>query len=390
MRAWRRDIHQHPELGFSEARTAAKVAALLEGFGLEVHEGVGGTGVVGVLRRGAGVGDDGAGGNRAIGLRADMDALPIQEGNDFPHRSIHDGVFHGCGHDGHTAMLLGAAEALAAEGGFEGVVNFIFQPSEEDGRGALAMIDDGLFTRFPMAAVYGLHNMPGIPAGHFAVREGAIMTSEDIFEITIRGRGGHASMPERTVDPVLVGAEVVMALQSIVSRAIGPRDWGVVSVTEMLTDGARNVIPSLVTIKGDCRALSTETQGLIEARMRQIVEGICAAHGAEGEVLYRNDFVPTVNSPAETAAAIAAARQVVGAQAAGADALDPDCPTCGASEDFARMLLEKPGCYILIGNGEEGHCGASLHNPGYDLNDEILGIGRDYWLALVRQELAPG
>jgi hippurate hydrolase len=374
MRAWRRDIHKHPELGFCELRTAAKVAELLEDFGLEAHGGIGTTGVVGVLRRGQG--------NRAIGLRADMDALPIQEANDFPHRSVNDKVFHGCGHDGHTAMLLGAAKRLAEDGDFDGTVYFIFQPSEEDGRGALSMIDDGLFERFPMEAVYGLHNMPGIPAGHFAVRKGAMMTSEDIFVIAIQGRGGHASMPDRTVDPVVIGAEVVLALQTIVSRSVGPQDWGVVSVTEMLTDGARNVIPSRVTIKGDCRALTAETQGHIEARMRQIVAGICAAHGAEGHVDYRQDFVVTVNTPAETEAAVAAARQV-----AGGPAVDSDCATCGGSEDFARMLRKKPGCYILIGNGLEGHCGSSLHNPHYDLNDEILGAGCDYWVALVETQL---
>ena len=329
MQTWRRDIHKHPELGFTEVRTAAKVAELLDAFGLEVHRGIGSTGVVGVLRRGQG--------NRAIGLRADMDALPIEEANDFPHRSVHEKIFHGCGHDGHTAMLLGAARRLADDGAFDGTAYFIFQPSEEDGRGALSMIDDGLFERFPMEAVYGMHNMPGIPAGHFAVRKGAIMTSEDVFEITIQGRGGHASMPERTVDPIVVGAEVVLALQSIVSRSVSPRQWGVVSVTEMLTDGARNIIPSKVIIKGDCRALSKETQELIESRMRQIVEGLCSAYGAEGHVVYQNDFVPTVNSPAETEAAIAAAQQV-----AGAVAVDPDCPTCGASEDFARMLQKKP------------------------------------------------
>lgn len=384
MQDWRRDIHRHPELGFSEQRTSEKVAALLESFGLEVYRGLGGTGVVGVLRRG-----EGDGGNRAIGLRADMDALPIQEENDFAHRSCHDGVFHGCGHDGHTAMLLGAAQRLAETGGFSGCVYFIFQPSEEDGRGALAMIEDGLFTRFPMTAVYGMHNMPGLPAGHFAVREGAIMTSEDIFEITIRGQGGHASMPERCIDPVVVGAEVLLALQSIVSRSVGPRDWGVVSVTEMSTDGARNVIPSEVVIKGDCRALSPDIQKLIERRMREIVAGICAAHGAEGDVLYRNDFVPTVNSPAETVAAIAAAREVA-AVAVDDLQVDANCPTCGASEDFARMLQQKPGCYVLIGNGQDGHCGASLHNPHYDLNDEILGTGRDFWVTLVRQQLTEG
>ncbi len=279
-------------------------------------------------------------------------------------------------------MLLAAARYLAGSGKFDGTVYFIFQPSEEDGRGALSMIEDGLFERFPMKAVYGMHNMPGIPAGHFAVKKGAIMTSEDIFVITIKGRGGHASMPDRAIDPVVIGAEVILALQSIVSRSVAPQDWGVVSVTEVLTDGARNVIPSTVTIKGDCRAMSTNTQGLIAARMREIVAGITAAHGAESSVEYRNDFIVTVNTAEETAAAIAAARKV-----AGEPAVDADCPPCSASEDFARMLQKKPGCYILIGNGLDGHCGATLHNPNYDLNDEILSVGADYWVALVEAQL---
>jgi len=375
MQDWRRDIHKHPELGFCEERTSAKVSELLESFGLdEVHTGIGVTGIVGVIKRGTG--------NRAIGLRADMDALPIQEANEFEHRSVNEGVFHGCGHDGHTAMLLGAAQRLAEEGGFDGAVYVIFQPAEEHGKGALAMIEDGLFERFPMEAVYGMHNMPGIEAGHFAVREGAMMTSEDIFEITIRGKGGHASMPERLVDPVVVGAEVALGLQTIVSRAVAPRDWGVVSITEFFTDGARNVVPSTVTIKGDSRALSKDTQTLIESRMRQIVAGICAAHGAEGDVMYQNDFVPTINTPDETALAVSVAQDV-----AGVAQVDPDCPTCGGSEDFAQMLRVKPGCYILIGNGTEGHCGSSLHNPHYDLNDEILDTGATYWVTLVRKAL---
>ena len=378
MQTWRRDIHKHPELGFHEDRTAAKVAGLLTEFGLEIHTGVGNTGVVGVLRRGDS--------DMSIGLRADMDALPIQEANDFPHRSVNDKIFHGCGHDGHTTMLLGAAKRLANEGGFDGTANFIFQPAEENGLGALSMIEDGLFDRFPMQAVYGMHNMPGIPAGHFAARTGSIMTSEDIFVITIEGRGGHASMPDRAIDPVVIGAEVVLALQTIASRSIGPQHWGVVSVTEVLTDGARNIIPSTVTIKGDCRTLAVETQDRIETRMREIVAGICAAHGAKGEVEYRREFVATVNTQTETEAAIKAARQV----AAGNDSItvDPDCPTCSASEDFARMLQQKPGCYILIGNGIDGHCGSSLHNAHYDLNDEILSIGCDYWVALVRNQLS--
>ncbi len=375
MQTWRRDIHQYPELGFQEVRTAAKVAELLTSFGLEVHEQVGQTGVVGVLRRGTS--------NEAIGLRADMDALPIQEANECDYRSQHDGVFHGCGHDGHTAMLLGAAKALADSGEFDGTVYFIFQPSEEDGKGALAMIEDGLFERFPMQAVYGLHNMPGWPAGHFAVREGAIMTSEDIFEITIHGRGGHASMPEKTVDPLIVGAEVLLALQTIVSRSISSRDWAVVSATEFITDGARNIIPSTVTIKGDCRALSGEVQATIERRMREIVAGICATHGATGDVLYQNDFVPTINSAAETQHAIAAAKAVTGAAG-----ISEDCPTCGASEDFAQMLTRKPGCYMLLGNGDSGACATSLHNPHYELNEGILAIGSQYWQTLVRQQLA--
>jgi len=375
--SWRHDIHKHPELGFQENRTAGKVAGLLAEFGLDVHTGIGTTGVVGVLKRGAG--------EQAIGLRADIDALPIQEANTFQHRSVHDGVFHGCGHDGHTAMLLAAAKQLAESGKFDGTAYFIFQPSEEDGRGALAMIEDGLFERFPMKALYGMHNMPGIPAGHFAVKRGTIMTSEDIFVIKIIGRGGHASMPDRAIDPLVTGAEVVLALQSIVSRSVAPKDWGVVSVTEFLTDGARNIIPSTVTIKGDCRAMSTKTQDLIETRMREIVAGITAAHGAEGSVEYRNDFVVTVNTADETNAAIAAARSVVGEPA-----VDPDCPPCSASEDFARMLQVKPGCYILIGNGTDGHCGATLHNPNYDLNDEILAVGADYWVALVEAQLPTG
>jgi amidohydrolase len=376
MAAWRRDIHKHPELGFNEDRTADKVAGLLDEAGIEVHRGVGKTGVVGVLRKG--------GGNRAIGLRADMDALPIQEANTFAHRSVHDGVFHGCGHDGHTVMLLGAARELARNGNFDGTVYVIFQPSEEDGLGAKAMIDDGLFERFPMDAVYGMHNMPGVPAGHFAVRTGAIMASEDTFDILIEGRGGHASMPDRTIDPVVVAAEVVLALQSIVARSVSPRETAVVSVTELTTDGARNVIPSTVSIKGDCRTFSAAVQDTIEARMRAIVDGVCAAHGAAGRVDYRREFAATVNTAAETEIATRVAREV-----AGVAAVDADCPPCSASEDFAQMLRVKPGCYLFIGNGDVGPCSASLHNPHYDLNDAILETGCRYWVRLAETILAP-
>ena len=374
MVAWRHDIHQYPELGFRVERTAEKVASVMRSIGIEVHENVGETGVVGVIRKGTS--------KRAIGLRADMDALPIQEANTFAHRSRNEGCFHGCGHDGHTSMLLGAARVLAETAVFDGTVYLIFQPSEEDGLGAQAMIDDGLFTRFPMGAIFGLHNMPGIPEGHFAVRNGPIMTSEDVFEIHVQGRGGHASMPEQSLDPIMVGSSIVQELQSIVSRSISPRDWGVVSVTEFVTDGARNIIPSNVWIRGDCRALSIHVQDTIESRMRVLVEGICSAHGVTGYVDYRREFVPTINHPEYTEMATSAARAI-----AGDLAVNPDCPTCGASEDFARMLQIVPGCYMLIGNGESGCCGRSLHNPNYDLNDSILSVGCKYWVEVVERSL---
>jgi hippurate hydrolase len=374
---WRRQLHAAPELGFDVGATAATVADRLQSFGLdEVHRGVGRTGVVGVLRRGTGPG--------AIALRADMDALPIQEANTFDHRSTVDGAFHGCGHDGHTVMLLGAAQALAAEGGFDGTVVFIFQPNEENGLGAQAMIDDGLFERFPVSAVYGMHNKPGLAVGSFATRVGPMMSSEDLFEIHIQGRGGHASMPEQHIDPVIVAAEIISALQTIVSRSVAATDIAVVSVTEVVTDGARNIVPSNVTIKGDCRTFAADVQRRIEERMRSLVDGICAAHGATATVDYRNEFVPLVNTANEVAATVAAATAVVGE-----DNIDGDCAPWPASEDFARMLDVVPGCYVDIGNGTSGSCGSSLHNPNYDFNDDAIPIGVAYWCELVRQQLAP-
>ena len=376
MKEWRRDIHKHPELGFNERRTSGKIASILEEFGLEVFRGIGKTGVVAVLKNGKS--------KRSIGFRADMDGLPIQEENNFSYRSIYDKVFHGCGHDGHSAMLLGAAYCLSRQkNALYGTLYFIFQPNEENGKGALAMINDGLFKRFPMQEIYGLHNMPGLTAGKFAVREGSIMTSESIFLITVQGRGGHASMPSKTIDPIVIAAEIVLALQTIVSRSVDPDEWGVLSVTEIVTDGARNVIPSKVIIKGDCRALETNTQRKIETRMRKIVRGICSAHGATGKVRYKDEFIVTINTPNETKAAIIAAQEVSG------DLLvDINCPPCGASEDFARMLEKRPGCYILLGNGKSGHCGRSLHNPHYDLNDKILTAGCNYWVALAKERLS--
>jgi hippurate hydrolase len=371
---WRRDIHRHPELGFGEERTSAVVAERLESFGIETHTGIGGTGVVGVLRRGSGT--------RSVGLRADIDALPIQEANEFDHRSVNDGKFHGCGHDGHTAMLLAAAETLSAAESIDGTVNFIFQPNEENGLGALAMMDDGLFERFEMDAVYGMHNMPGIPAGHFAVRKGSMMTFEDNFVISIRGLGGHASMPNRTRDPVVVAAEIISALQTVVARSLNPMDSGVVSVTEVHTDGARNVIPSNVTIKGDTRGLSDHVQALIEQRMREIVVNIGKAHNVDVTLDYSHEFIVLNNSDAETDVAIRAAVDTVGE-----DRVVPDCEPAACSEDFAQMLRAKPGCYLLIGNGTEGHHGRPLHNPGYDFNDDVLATGAAYWVRLVENVL---
>ncbi|MCP3974778.1 MAG: amidohydrolase, partial [bacterium] len=304
MRIWRHELHRRPELGFDVGWTAGRVAELLGSFGCEVHTGIGGTGVVGVLRRG--------GSGKAIALRADMDALPIQEAEHDGPRSQIDGAFHGCGHDGHMAMLLGAAQHLAGDDSFDGTVVFIFQPDEENGRGAPAMIDDGLFERFPVTAIFGLHNKPEHAAGHFATRVGPMMASEDLFEITIQGRGGHASMPHRLVDPVVVAAQILSGLQTIISRSVPAVDAAVVSVTELITDGARNIVPSTVTIKGDCRTFTPEAQETIETRMRQIVESTCAAHGAEGTVSYNNEFIPLVNGAAEVDVAVRAAQRVAG------------------------------------------------------------------------------
>ena len=375
MTAWRHDFHTHPELGFAEHRTADRVAELLEGFGIEVHRGLGGTGVVGVLQRGNGT--------RSIGLRADMDALPIHEANGFAHRSKHDGVMHACGHDGHTTMLLGAAKHLAAEGGFSGRAVFIFQPNEEHGLGAPAMIEGGLFDRFPVDEVYAMHNIPGMELGSFATRAGPMTASESLFEIAIEARGGHAALPHMGVDAIMVGAQIVGALQTIVSRKLNPGLNGVVSVTGFTTDGKRNVLPGRATLSGDARALTPETNATIEARMRQIVEGVCMAHDVSAEVSYDTIFPPILNAPAQTRAAAEAAAGLVGAAN-----VDADCPPKLFSEDFAHMAAARPGCFILMGNGTEGAHARPLHSADYDFCDEALTIGSSFWAGLVRQQLA--
>ncbi|NQW02136.1 MAG: amidohydrolase [Rhodospirillales bacterium] len=374
MISWRHDFHQHPELGFEEQRTAARIAELLGQFGIAVHEGVGGTGVVGVLKCGSA--------RAAIGLRADMDALTISEANDFAHRSRNDGKMHACGHDGHTAMLLGAAKHLARSRDFDGTAVFIFQPAEEHGRGALAMIEDGLFTRFPVDAVYGIHNMPSLAAGHFAVRSGPIMACEDNFEITVQGKGGHAAMPHLTIDPIVVASEIVLALQSVVSRSLNPVDCGVLSVTDFAVDATRNAIPEKVVLRGDTRAFTPAIGQQIETAMERLVAGICAAHGAAHSFTYSREFAATINSAREVAIAADVARA-----AFGADNVDADCQPIMASEDFGFMLQHKAGCYLLLGNGGDGPGGCGLHSPHYDFNDDILTTGATFWVRLVQAQL---
>lgn len=373
LRAFRRELHRHPETRFDVPVTAGRVAERLRAAGLDVAVGVGGSGVVATLRRG--------GGHRSIGLRADLDALPIRERSEVSYASGMEGVHHGCGHDGHTTMLVGAATALADMGDLDGTVHFVFQPSEEDGRGAQAMIDDGLFDRFPMDAVFGLHNLPGLPVGHLATRPDVFTTFEEVFAVELVGSGGHASAPERTVDPLVAGAELVMALQSIVSRALAPGDHGVVSVTEFVTDGARNIIPSNVTIRGDIRGYDDRVSATIRTRMQQIADGVAAAHGATARVDHTRDFASVVNTPAETEEAARAARRVEGTS------VDAAADRVGFSEDFAQYLHHRPGCLVLLGNGTDGANGRSLHHPAYDFNDDALPFGIEYWCQLVRGRL---
>lgn len=378
IKQWRHTFHRHPETGFEEFTTADEVASILTGLGLEVHRGIGGTGVVASLTVGEGRG--------VIGIRADMDALNITEqAKGRAHASCNPGKMHACGHDGHMAMVLGAAALLCSRRDFEGTVRFIFQPAEEHGRGAKAMMADGLFERFAVDAIYGAHNMPGMPAGHIATRAGGIMASEDNFVIHIQGRGTHAARPHMGIDPLVIGAEIVLALQTIVSRNVDPSLPAVVSCTEFITDGIRNAIPTHVTIKGDTRSYSPEVQRLLEQRMREISEGICRMHGATCRFEYSHEFAPTVNWANNTDIAIAAARNVVGDKA-----VDPEVSPMMISEDFGAFLQTVPGNFVFIGNGAEGQDGATpLHNAGYDFNDEILVTGARYFAELVRISL-PG
>jgi amidohydrolase len=370
---WRQDFHAHPELAFEEERTAGLVAERLESFGVEVFSGIAKTGVVGKLTAGTG--------NSAIALRADMDALPMKEDNNFDYASNTPGKMHGCGHDGHTTMLLGAAKYLAETKGFDGTVYFIFQPAEEAEGGAEVMVREGLFEKFPVEAVYGMHNWPGMPAGEFAIASGPMMAAFDVFDLVIRGQGSHGAMPHQGVDSIVVASQVVSALQSITSRNTDPIDSLVVSVTQIHGGDAYNIIPDEVTLRGTVRSFREEVRDAVEPAMKRIADGVCAAYGATAELHYENRYPATVNSVDETELAAEAAKKLVGTEGVNRSPV----PSMG-SEDFAYMLLEKPGCYVWVGNGA-GEGGCMLHNPGYDFNDEIIPLGASYWATLVEQVL---
>ncbi len=377
--ALRRDIHAHPELAFDEKRTAAKVADYLDGLGLEVHRGIARTGVVAKLALGASP--------RAIGLRADMDALPLAELNTFPHHSTHHGKMHACGHDGHTAMLLGAAEALSRLRNFDGTVYFIFQPAEEHEGGGRVMVEEGLFERFPMDMVFGLHNWPGMPAGSFGVTEGPVMAGTDRFEIEITGRGGHAAMPHQAVDVVLAGSALVQAAQSLVSRNTDPLAAAVVSVTRFHAGHADNVLPETATLGGTVRTLNGELQDALEAGLRRICSGIEATYRVSIDLRYERGYPPTINAPEPSFIAREVARAVVSDAAGEAQVLTQLAPSMGA-EDFAYLARVVPACYVWLGNGP-GEGGCMLHSPHYDFNDEIIATGIRYWVRLAERALAP-
>jgi amidohydrolase len=373
MREWRRDIHAHPELGFEEKRTSDLVAARLQAFGIEVHRGIGKTGVVGVLKTGNS--------ERSVGLRADMDALPIQEANTFAHRSRHDGRMHACGHDGHTAMLLGAARHLARTRNFDGTVRFIFQPAEEGIGGARAMVEDGLFRRFPCDSIFGMHNRPGMALGRFAVRSGPMMAGGAFFDIDVIGRGAHGARPESGIDSVLVAAHIATALQSIVSRNVRPVETAVVSVTQIHGGDAYNVIPQRARLSGTARAFSNEMMEMIGRNMARIAEGVASGFGATAKTDFRAVFPALVNDANEAEFAAGVCTELVGA---GNVRRDP--PLIMASEDFSYMLAQVPGCYINIGNGDgEGAC--EVHNPSYDFNDAALPYGAGFFVRVVEKKL---
>ena len=371
MTAWRRDIHAHPELGFEEVRTSDLVAEKLKSWGLEVHKGLGKTGVVGTLR----VGND----TRSIGLRADMDALPMPEANEFEHRSTKQDVMHACGHDGHTTMLLGAAKYLAESKNFEGCVHFIFQPAEEGVGGAKAMVEDGLFEQFPCDSVYGMHNRPGMPVGKFGMRPGAAMAGGALFDIIVRGNGSHGARPESGIDPVIISAHIATAAQTIVSRNANPQEMAVLSITQIQSGDAYNVIPHTAHMKGTARTFSNEIMSLLETNLTKMAKSIAEGMGASAEVDFRVTFPPLINDKDEIIFTGDVAADLVGE-----DNVDRMSKRITASEDFSYMSNIVPGSYVTIGLGE-GRC--EVHNPNYDFNDEILPLGATYWAKLVEKRL---
>ena len=371
----RRDIHQHPELAFEEHRTSDLVALRLAQWGYTVTRGLGGTGVVGQLRRGSGT--------KALGLRADMDALPIREATGLAHASCHDGVMHACGHDGHTAMLLAAARHLAKNSDFSGTLNLIFQPAEEGGGGALRMMDDGLFEQFPCDAVFAMHNMPGVPQGQLVLREGAAMASSDYATVTLSGVGGHGAMPHRAVDPVVAAASIVMALQSVVSRNIDPLRMAVVTVGALNAGKANNVIPQTATLEISVRALDRDVRAKLEQRIQALIAAQAESFEVTAHIDWRPGYAVLVNTPAETAFARDVALELVGPER-----VTLQGPAVPGSEDFAFMLERVPGSYLLIGNGDGDSAGACMvHNPGYDFNDANLPVGAAYWVLLAERFL---
>jgi amidohydrolase len=374
--AWRRDIHAHPELLYDVQRTAATVADKLKSFGCdEVVTGIGRTGVVGVIRGGKGVE-----GSRVIGLRADMDALPIEEANDFPYKSTVPGKMHACGHDGHTAMLLGAAQYLAETRNFAGTAVVIFQPAEEGGAGGKAMVQDGLMDRFRIEEVYGMHNYPGLPVGQFALRPGPLMAAADRITIEIEGRGGHAARPHVCIDTVLVGAQIINQIQSIVSRNVDPLNAAVISICVFQAGSTDNVIPQTALLRGTARSLTPDVRDLLEKRLHEVVTGTAQLYGATAKLTYRRDYPVTRNHDRQAAFAASIAAQVVGRERVD----DQVAPVMGA-EDFSFMLEARPGAFIFVGNGDS----AGLHHPAYDFNDEAIPIGASYWVKLVETAL-PG
>jgi hippurate hydrolase len=382
LKAIRRDLHAHPELSYEEVRTSDAVAQKLTEWDIPIVRGLGGTGIVGIIKNGNS--------ERAIGLRADMDALPVQEVNSFPHASKHPGKMHACGHDGHTAMLLGAAHYLSQNRNFDGTVYLIFQPAEEGGGGARKMMEDGLFDRFPMNAVFGMHNWPGSKVGTFAVTPGPMMASSSEFEVIIKGKGAHAAQPHKGIDPIMAAIQIAQAWQTVVSRNRDPLDTAVLSITQIHSGSATNIIPDEAVLIGTVRTFTAKVLDLIESRMREIAQHTAMAFEAEADFRFKRNYPPLINHEKETTFALSVMQSIVGE-----DNVDArTAPTMGA-EDFAFMLQSKPGCYVFIGNGDGEHRDhghglgpCNLHNPSYDFNDALLPIGATYWVRLAEAYLA--